>query len=449
MSHNEGPSPKMLGQQIKIYKKERQHYIAYAEALERVLKLACKDSVPEVIVQTRAKTMSSFVEKSIRKFKKYPDPAKQFTDLCGGRVIVQTLAQVKAVQLFIERNFDAFDYDDKSSLLGEDKFGYRDMHYLVRLRKDRAPTIGFTKRECKIIGDHVAEVQVRSIVQHAWADILHDRVYKAPLKLSVEAKRTGALLSAIMEDGDRSFDHLAGELDGMTANYSAYASRENVQREIKVHQLLFEYCSEEERPKVALRLARLIAADGKWAEIVPLLKPYQRVEGPLRTAVLLELGYALCRLHLSKPKSTVYRKGQAMLEKVIATSEDQALDAVPNLRRNRGIHARALARLGWSRNPSTLKRIARASATGGRLNWNRPIRITWPTCSASSLSSQPGLTWWRDFALPFTARWRFVVNTARQAQNCPQPFLPRAASACFSENITWPWRIMPAASVIG
>ncbi|MGD0614517.1 MAG: RelA/SpoT domain-containing protein, partial [Verrucomicrobiota bacterium] len=295
--------------------------------------------------------MASFVEKCIRRFKKYPIPVKQFTDLCGGRVIVQTLAQVKAVKLFIEQNFDAFEQDDKSSLLGENKFGYRDMHYLVRLLPSRARIIGFTEQECADIGDRVAEVQVRSIVQHAWADILHDRVYKAPLKLSTEAKRTGALLAAIMEDGDRSFDQLAGELDGMTANYSAYASREDVKKETEVNQLLYEHCSDEERPKVALKLARLIAAEGKWAEIVSLLEPQQQVAEPLRTAVLLELGHALCRLHRPEPKSPAYRKGQEMLEKVSTACDHCNLDAVPNLRRNRSIHARALARLGWSLEP--------------------------------------------------------------------------------------------------
>jgi ppGpp synthetase/RelA/SpoT-type nucleotidyltranferase len=350
MTDNDGPSPKVLGQQMEAYARELTHYQAYAEALKRVLILACKESIPDVIVQSRAKSMSSFVEKSIRRFKKYPNPAKDFTDLCGARVIVQTQAQVEAVKRFIERNFDAFEQEDKSSLLGEDKFGYRDMHYLVRLRQDRAQPIGFTKQECDDIGGRVAEVQVRSIVQHAWADILHDRIYKAPLKLSTEARRTGALLAAIMEDGDRSFDQLAGELDGMTANYSAYASRENVQKEIKVNQLLYEHCSEEERPKLALRLARLIAADGKWSEIVPLLERHQQVGEPLRMAILLELGHAHCRRHRSDPKSPEYRNGQEMLERVI-TCEDRNMDRVPNLRRNRSIHARALARLGWSLEP--------------------------------------------------------------------------------------------------
>lgn len=301
--------------------------------------------------QARPKSIASFAEKCVRKHDKYPDAVNQMTDLCGGRVILPTLEQVRAVQQFIENNFEVLEHDDKSSLLGEDKFGYRDMHYLVRLRPERTAAIGFTTEDCQAIGKRIAELQVRSIVQHAWSDILHDRIYKAPLKLSSEAKRTGALLAAIMEDGDRSFNTLAGQLDGMVANYSAYVSRENVDKEIKTQNLLLNNASDEERPRVALRVAHLIAAKGEWEKIVTLLKPHQNENGPLKEALLLELGYALCHTHRANPKSAPYREGQELLQQAIHLCEHPDFSSVPNLRRNRGILSRALARLGWSWEP--------------------------------------------------------------------------------------------------
>jgi len=344
-------SPEELKQQVEAYVKELPHYEIYAQALKRVLEKACLESIPGAIVQVRPKSKASFAEKCVRKYDKYPDAVNQMTDLCGGRIIIQTLEQIKVVKLFIEKNFNAFDPDDKSSLLGEDKFGYRDMHYLVRLKPERASVIGFTPRECQTIGSRVAELQVRSVVQHAWADILHDRIYKAPLKLSTEAKRTGALLAAIMEDGDRNFDQLAGQLDGMAANYSAYASRENVEKEIRTQELLLKNANDMERPIVALKIARLIAAKGEWKTIITLLQPHQDLEGPLKEAIRLELGHALCRLHRSKPQSASYHQGQELLQQVVKACENPDFTAVPNLRRNRSIHSRALARLGWSWEP--------------------------------------------------------------------------------------------------
>lgn len=336
-------------QQVLAYQAELPHYQTYADALKRVLRKACELSIPEAVVQTRAKSVSSFAEKCVRKLDKYPDPVRQLTDLCGGRVIAQTLEQVEAVKLFVERNFKIEERDDKGLLLSEDKFGYRDMHYLVRLLPERAALIGFTPNEIAAIGERVAELQVRSVVQHAWADILHDRMYKTPLRLSTEAKRTGALLAAIMEDGDRSFNRLAIEIDGMVANYAAYASRENVEKEIAVQELIL--ANEQDpaaRTRVALQLTRLLGPCGHYARVIEILSPLAGTQGAARPMILLELGYALCRVHRGTAQSADYRRGQQQLEEVIALCAANDLTAVPNLRRQNGLHARALSRLAWS-----------------------------------------------------------------------------------------------------
>lgn len=342
-------TPDIHRQQIEAYLLALPHYVTFAKALQRVLNAACAVSIPEAVVQARPKSVSSFAEKCVRKFEKYPDPVRQLTDLCGARVIVQTLEQVKAVQLFIEHNFTILERDDKGLLLSEDKFGYRDMHYLVQVKAERARLIGFTLEECDEIGARIAEVQVRSLVQHAWADILHDRMYKTPLRLSSEAKRTGALLAALMEDGDRSFDRLALEIDGMVANYSAYASREDVQKEIAVQELILANGREpEKRAPVALRLARLLGPCGEYARVVEILAPFAALLDSSRDAILLELGHALCRVHRGAPQSEDYRRGQQHFQEVIAHCTDGDFTAVPNLRQTKSLHARALSRLAWS-----------------------------------------------------------------------------------------------------
>jgi ppGpp synthetase/RelA/SpoT-type nucleotidyltranferase len=349
MSEAKHPSTIQLAAQIEVYRKELPHYETYAKALKRVLKKACKLSVPYAIVQARAKDVSSFAEKCVRKFEKYPHGAREMTDLCGGRVIVQTLQQVKAVRLFIEQNFTVLECDDKGLLLGEGAFGYRDMHYLVRLRADRAALLGFSPEEIKAIGQRIAEVQVRTWVQHAWADTLHDRIYKAPLKLSGEAKRTGALLAAIMEDGDRAFDRLATEIDGTVANYAAYHRRPLVEEEIATQKLLL--ASEKDaakKPRVALQLARLLGPCGDYAQSARVLKPFATTGEAVRCEILLELGYALCQTHRQHPISKDYQLGQECLEQVVEQCACGDFPVVPNLRKRKSIHARALARLAWT-----------------------------------------------------------------------------------------------------
>ncbi|MCX6923200.1 MAG: NUDIX domain-containing protein, partial [Verrucomicrobia bacterium] len=334
-------------EQIKAYQQELPHYKVFAEALKRILENACAVSLPETIIQARPKSIPSFAEKCIRKMDKYPDPIRQLTDLCGGRVIVQTLEQVEAVCRFVEKHFKIVEKDDKTSHLNTDQFGYRDMHYIIQVPAGCA--LAFTAEERQAIGDRRAELQVRTLVQQAWADILHDRMYKTPLRLASEAKRTGNLLAAVLEDGDRGFNRLATDLDGMIANYSAYASEDNVEKEIRVQQLLVAgETKPEQQPKLALQLARLIAARGQWQQIVEILKPHANISGPLRLELLSELGHALCHLDRAQPLSADYQLGQSYLQQVIQACESPDFSSVPNLRRIRSVHARALARFGWS-----------------------------------------------------------------------------------------------------
>ena len=92
MGTSSRPSQAQLRDQIQAYGNEYGHYATYAKSLERVLRDGCRPAVPEVIVQARPKSISSFAEKAVRKFAKYPDAARDMTDLCGARVIVQTLS---------------------------------------------------------------------------------------------------------------------------------------------------------------------------------------------------------------------------------------------------------------------------------------------------------------------------------------------------------------------
>jgi len=339
-------TPELHKQQIDAYTKQYPDYVTYAKALKRVLENACAASLPEAYVQARAKSIPSFAEKCARRFDTYPDAVNQFTDLCGARLLVQTLEQVEAAKGFIRANFIILEEDDKASSLSPDRFGYRDMHFIIQFRPDR--TFDLSAEELKAIGARKAELQVRTWVQHAWADTLHDRIYKAPLRLSAEIKRAGNLLAAVMEEGDRGFDHLANELDGMLANYTAYASKADVRKEIAVLELLLQNCGPDERPKLALKLAHLSSPEGKWDKIIEWLRPHVGVGGPLGLGLRSELGQALCRRHRANPLSAPYREGQQLLRGVIEMSDRKDWSSIPSLRRARSIHARALARLGWS-----------------------------------------------------------------------------------------------------
>lgn len=337
-----------LQRQVAEYSRRRPEYETYAQALKRVLEKARKASFPDAFVQAREKSVSSFAEKAVRKYEKYPDAVNQLTDLCGGRVIVQTLDQVKAVRKFIDTNFAVLEADEKGVSLGEDRFGYRDMHYLVRLIPEKASRLGFTPEEINAIGDKTTEIQIRTWVQHAWADTLHDRMYKTKLRYPAAFRREGSLLAAIMEDGDRAFNRLAGDIDGMLANFNAYASQKEVERELDVQKLIFSTADDKRKPEIALQIARLLAPQGDYAGVTAQLSPYADVPSPLGCAIRSELGFALCQLHRTAPQSPEYQQGQAYLQRVVDDGRDRTCENIPDLRRKTSTLARALARLAWT-----------------------------------------------------------------------------------------------------
>ena len=354
MSTKEQLTPEKHAAQIAAYRKVAPQYAVFATVLKRVLENACKGAFPEALVQAREKAVSSFAEKVARKFDKYPDAVNQMNDLCGGRVIVQTMEQVKAVRRFIEANFEILEMDDKGLTLGESMFGYRDMHYVVKLFPDRDKELGITPKERKVISglrNATAEIQVRTWLQHAWADSTHDRLYKSAIKFSSDIVRTGNLLAAEMELGDRGFDELVAEMDGMIANYTRHVPKTEVEKEIGIQELLLNNeTDEKKKPAMALKLARIHGSCGDNARVVKLLKPnvVDALGGDSHGEALLLLGFSLCRMHAAAPSSKTYRQGLNCLEACVKWCAAADIAFVQDVSKAGSLHARALARLGWA-----------------------------------------------------------------------------------------------------
>ncbi len=347
-------------QQVDDYVQQRPQYVAFAKRLEKVLADGCKTSFPESVVQSRAKTVPSFAEKVARKFlKEWPKPdfarkkraVERFSDLCGARVIVQTTDQVEGVCMFIEANFECLEKDVKHERLGDDRVGYRDTHYVIRLRPERAGVLGIGAEELRTLEGLRAELQVRTWAQHAWADPLHDRMYKAPFRHPASTRRTSNMVAALLEESDRVLSDLTNEVDDKIANFAASAKPEDLEQEIEIQKLVLKEESEaDKRTRLAMGLARLYAAKGAHRQVVELLDPLvASTKGALRPTLLLQLGVALCALH--REGSPDYTRGVCFLEEVCTLLESKEVLYAPNLRTLDGARGRAAWRLAHALSP--------------------------------------------------------------------------------------------------
>lgn len=338
-------APTDLSQQVKDYKSLLPVYEKFASILDDYFRKACENAIPYAIIQTRAKTLSSFAEKAVRKAQDYPDPINQFGDLCGARIIVHTTEQVRWVSEFIERNFIILEKEDVQKRLGENQFGYLSIHYIVRIKP--LHNYGINKKTQQSLIEKKVEVQVRTILQHAWSDILHDRTYKNKIELPEDIRRNAAILAALMEESDDKFSRVAERTDSYFMNYSAYMNSDQIISEIETLKNILKLESVLDKdPATALKLARLVALISEnHEEIIARLEPRMDTASNTNPYLLLELGTAYCNKNLDQSKPEEYEKGKLLFERVLLECEEDNCPGVIDNTKISAIKALAHARL--------------------------------------------------------------------------------------------------------
>ena len=241
-------SPEWLKQQTTQFSRVAPALESYATELRRILQSAAGDLAPLAIVQVRTKSPASFAQKALKKQREHDCPTHQFTDLCGGRVIVRTRREVEAISHFVESFFD-IDWAnsvDTSRRLEPTEFGYRSIHYIVSLNRedhgDGVPdeVFGFECGICQQRYPLKAEIQVRTMVEHAWSDFSHDISYKGAFELPTRFRREIALIAAELEDVDQSFDRVEGELRIYAADYGAHLDIDQLRERMAQIQMVLD-----------------------------------------------------------------------------------------------------------------------------------------------------------------------------------------------------------------
>jgi len=170
-------------------------------------------------ITCRVKDKISLEKKIDKKEGKYK-ALIEITDIVGLRVITYLESDVDKVAKIIENEFliDKENSIDKRKLKS-DQFGYRSLHYVVSLDKARSQIT-----ENKVFNSFKAEIQIRSILQHAWAEIEHDLGYKGQSSIPDEYVRNFNRLAALLETADKEFDRLKHDLSEYERNVRNYIS---------------------------------------------------------------------------------------------------------------------------------------------------------------------------------------------------------------------------------
>ena len=201
MSENE-KTPQEWGE---AFSRVRSIHADFTEALARLVRqMLDQEDIELAQLESRTKSAESLSEKIARKGSKYPDPLKEVTDLVGLRIIVYYPDDVATVGAMLEREF-APDWEHswrQDPRDRPDRFGYRSDHYVVRLTDQRRRLPEWNR-----FARTPAEIQVRTVMQHAWAAVDHKIRYKGP-DLPAELQRRLYRLSALLELADEQFASL-------------------------------------------------------------------------------------------------------------------------------------------------------------------------------------------------------------------------------------------------
>ena len=179
----------------------------------QIHKFLSKAGLVVAAMESRIKNEDSLKGKLELKGHKYSSLA-DITDILGLRVVTFYIDDVDKVASAIERLYEV-DWDntvDKRKAHEIDSFGYLSLHYICRLPKTR----------------YRFEVQIRTVLQHAWANMNHDTGYKSGVEVPREYLRNLNRLAGMLELVDEQFSTIRTELTDYRRRIKALVSSGNL-----------------------------------------------------------------------------------------------------------------------------------------------------------------------------------------------------------------------------
>ncbi|MCX7656652.1 MAG: tetratricopeptide repeat protein, partial [Treponemataceae bacterium] len=169
---------------------------------------------PRPTVKSRTKDFESFYKKYVRLIQNSSLVPPKITDLIGLRIVCTFIEDVQFVEDTIRKLFVIHEIERKGSQYSFKEFGYESTHVLIRIPDTILQQYG-------PLGCDVAEIQIRTILQDAWAEVEHELVYKAeftpfdePMKRKLAAVNASLSLADIIFQEIRDYQRqLNRELD--------------------------------------------------------------------------------------------------------------------------------------------------------------------------------------------------------------------------------------------
>ncbi|MGB7963934.1 MAG: DUF429 domain-containing protein [Propionicimonas sp.] len=165
----------------------------------------------------RGKGVASFAAKTNRTVDGqplYPDPLRDITDQIGTRIITYVTSDVAAVADLVKDQLRVVDDKD----LGRATASYGGFGYVSRHLQVAVDPVWLGDTPVAAVRASSAQIQIRTVLQHAWAEFEHDIRYKGtiPEELAPDLNRRFTLAAGLLELADREFEVIRDRLRART-----------------------------------------------------------------------------------------------------------------------------------------------------------------------------------------------------------------------------------------
>jgi len=151
-------------------------------------------------LKIRIKEFDSYYKKYLRLLKSGVDEP-HITDLLGIRVICPFIEDLTKAEALLKEYFEVIETEQKGHYTFKE-FGYESIHVLIKIPEHIIQKRGPT--DCEL-----AEIQIRTILQDAWAEVEHELVYKAEFSpFDMPMKRKLAAVNASLSLADIIFQEI-------------------------------------------------------------------------------------------------------------------------------------------------------------------------------------------------------------------------------------------------
>ncbi len=225
-------------------------YDKLADYVKQRLDFALKEhKIIPAYISSRVKELNSAYEKAKKQVDgdngtvlKYNDPKNQIMDFAGVKVVLYLPSELEETINIFENLFNEdilrSESENKVERLGIDSVGYLSVHYVIEFHAKDSMHRELNNLKC--------EIQIRTILEDAWAQIFHDRLYKNYYLVDPKIERQVNLLSGSLELIDDTINSLAKTFDKVNGNINAkefqYLLDENINATnlVKYFNILFK-----------------------------------------------------------------------------------------------------------------------------------------------------------------------------------------------------------------